>query len=65
MLGSNSSAGWGPKLHGGAIEPRLPFQPCAWKRSPNFEPDVHRKLSHLVAKNNALNGVVHIISFTD
>ena len=29
MLGSNSSAGWGPKLHGGAIEPRLPFQPCA------------------------------------
>ncbi len=25
MLGSNSSVGWGPKLHGGAIEPRLPF----------------------------------------
>jgi len=36
-----------------------------WKRSPNLEPDVHRKLSHLVAKNNALKGVVHIISFTD
>ena len=29
MLGSNSSAGWGPKLHGGAIEPRLPFSGCA------------------------------------
>jgi hypothetical protein len=24
-----------------------------WKRSPKIEPDVHRKLSHLVAKNNA------------
>ena len=29
MLGSNSSVGWGPKLHGGAIEPRLPFPGCA------------------------------------
>ena len=42
-----------------------PKPALTWKRSPNFEPDVHRKLSHLVAKNNALKGVVHIISFTD
>jgi len=25
MLGSNSSVGWGPKLHGGAFGPRRPF----------------------------------------
>ena len=36
-----------------------------WKRAPNFEPDEHRKVSHLVAKNNALGGVVHILSFPD
>jgi hypothetical protein len=29
-----------------------------WKRLPNFEPDVRRKLSHLVAKNSVLERVV-------
>ena len=42
---------------------RLPLAPAVcWKRSPEIEPDVHRKMSHLVAKNNALSGDVQVIS---
>ena len=32
--------------------------PLPWKRSPKSEPEVHRKLSHLVAKNTVLERVV-------